>query len=262
MLFKWGYDNGLIDRPIRYGQSFKRPSRKVLRKARQAQGSRMFRPEEIRAILGAASVQLKAMILLGVNCGFGPADCGTLPKSALDLDSGWIDYPRPKTGVERRCPLWPDTTAALREVLAKRPKPKNPTHGTLIFVTKYGKPWAKDASSASPISAAFRKLTRATKLKREGRKRMIYRQGLTFYALRHTFQTVGDGSRDAVAVRAMMGHAESGNDMSAVYRERISDERLQAVADHVHEWLFGPASDTEDPAENDSNTADTFNTDD
>jgi hypothetical protein len=27
--------------------------------------------------------------------------------------------------------------------------------------------------------------------------------------------------------------------MSSIYRERISDERLRAVTDHVHAWLFG-----------------------
>ncbi len=26
--------------------------------------------------------------------------------------------------------------------------------------------------------------------------------------------------------------------MASVYRERISDERLKAVADHVRKWLF------------------------
>lgn len=38
-----------------------------------------------------------------------------------------------------------------------------------------------------------------------------------------------------------MGHAVSDRDMSAVYRERISDERLVAVTDYVREWLFGYA---------------------
>jgi hypothetical protein len=28
--------------------------------------------------------------------------------------------------------------------------------------------------------------------------------------------------------------------MASVYRERIEDSRLRAVADHVHAWLFLP----------------------
>jgi hypothetical protein len=35
-----------------------------------------------------------------------------------------------------------------------------------------------------------------------------------------------------------MGHEST--HMSSVYRERISDERLRAVVDHVHAWLFAP----------------------
>jgi hypothetical protein len=34
-----------------------------------------------------------------------------------------------------------------------------------------------------------------------------------------------------------MGHAR--DDMASVYRERISDERLRAVSDHVRKWVFG-----------------------
>jgi hypothetical protein len=36
-----------------------------------------------------------------------------------------------------------------------------------------------------------------------------------------------------------MGHARV--DMASVYRERISNERLKAVTDHVRAWLFPPA---------------------
>jgi hypothetical protein len=32
-----------------------------------------------------------------------------------------------------------------------------------------------------------------------------------------------------------MGHAR--DDMASHYRERISDERLKAVSDHVRQWL-------------------------
>jgi hypothetical protein len=35
-----------------------------------------------------------------------------------------------------------------------------------------------------------------------------------------------------------MGHAASGSDMSARYRERVDDARLLAVTQHVHDWLF------------------------
>lgn len=65
----------------------------------------------------------------------------------------------------------------------------------------------------------------------------LKRPRLNFYALRHTFRTVADEARDQPAANAIMGHA--GESMAAVYRERISDERLRAVSDYVHEWLFG-----------------------
>lgn len=29
------------------------------------------------------------------------------------------------------------------------------------------------------------------------------------------------------------------DDMASVYRERISEERLRAVTEHVRKWLFG-----------------------
>ncbi len=64
----------------------------------------------------------------------------------------------------------------------------------------------------------------------------MHRPGLNFYALRHTFETVGGESRDQVAVDHVMGHARE--DMASVYREKVSDERLKAVADHVRAWLF------------------------
>src|SRR5262249_44257870 len=95
--FKFAWDNGLIDRPVRYGQAFKRPSRKVVRVHRAGKGPKLFAADDVRRLLDAAGVQLKAMILLGVNCGFGNADCGALPQSALDLEAGVIDFPRPKT---------------------------------------------------------------------------------------------------------------------------------------------------------------------
>jgi hypothetical protein len=36
--------------------------------------------------------------------------------------------------------------------------------------------------------------------------------------------------------------------MASVYRERISEERLRAVTDHVRKWLFGGIIDTKQEA--------------
>jgi integrase len=133
-VFKYAHDEGLIDRPVRFGSAFRKPSRKVMRLARQAQGIRMFEPHEIHALLGKASIHVRAMILLGVNCGFGNSDCGHLPLSALDLERGGVNFPRPKTGISRKIPLWPETVAALKASLAKRPKHKLEVDAGLDFI--------------------------------------------------------------------------------------------------------------------------------
>jgi hypothetical protein len=102
-VFNYGWKGGLLEKPVVYGEGFRKPSKQTLRRHRASRGPRMFEAEEVRRMLNAAGQPLKAMILLGVNCGFGNSDCGTLPQSALDLAGGWISYPRPKTGIPRRC---------------------------------------------------------------------------------------------------------------------------------------------------------------
>jgi integrase len=227
-IFKHAYESGLIDRPMRFGPGFKRPSMKTLRLHRAEQGPKLFSAEEIRQLLATAGTALKAMLLLGINCGFGNADCGNLPRGALDLDAGMIDFPRPKTGIARRCPLWPETVEALREALAQRPKPKKEEDADLVFITKYGKPWVKDMAD-SPVTKETRKLL----------DRLGINGHRNFYTLRHTFRTIADEAKDQPAVDHIMGHEVP--HMSAVYRETISDGRLKAVVEHVRTWLFPPA---------------------
>lgn len=226
VVFKYAYDASLIDRPMRYGPLFKRPSKKVLRLDRAEKGPRMFEAGQIRTLIDAADVQLKAMILLGINCGFGNADCGTLPLTAIDLDRGWINYHRQKTGIDRRCPLWPETVEAIKAAITARPEPKGDDAKLLVFVTKYGAPWFKGTTD-KPISKEFKKVIDAAKL---------YRPGVGFYTLRHAFRTIADGSLDQVAVNSIMGHADAS--MAGAYRERIDDKRLRAVVNVVRAWLF------------------------
>lgn len=243
-LFKYADDT--FEVRVRFGQGFKKPSRAVLRKHRQQCQPKMFQPAELRKIIKEAGVQLRAMIYLGLNCGFGNNDCAMLPFSALDLKRGWIDFPRPKTGINRRCPLWPETIKALKAAIDRRPAPKDPTHADRVFITKYGHSWEPKSNKGNdesgtasakdnPISNEMAKLLKSDKVK-------LYRKGVGFYALRHIFQTIGEKSRDKDAVRAIMGHAEAANDMSAVYNEEpVDDQRLRAVANFVKEWLVTPA---------------------
>ncbi len=232
-LFKYGFEAGLIDKPVRYGPQFKKPSAGVLRRHRAKNGERMLEAEEVRRLLHKAGPLLKAMLLLGVNAGFGNHDIATLPLSALDLDAGWVNYPRPKTGIPRRCPLWPETVAALREAIAERPEPRQEEAAGLVFVTTRGRPWLS-RGIANPVSVAARDL-----MKTVG----IHHDGIGFYTLRHVFRTVADAARDPVAIDLIMGHTDPS--MGGHYRERIEDSRLKAVVDHVRQWLFGEAPDAD-----------------
>jgi integrase len=122
--------------------------------------------------------------------------------------------------------LWPETIDAINEAIKVRPKHKDPEDADLVFITKYGHAWAKKTQDG-PVSKEMTKL-----LKHLNR----HRPGLGFYALRHTFETIAGDSRDQVAVDFIMGHVDGS--MAGEYRERIEDDRLQAVANFVHDWLF------------------------
>src|SRR5262249_21423919 len=115
---------------------------------------------------------------------------------------------------------------AIKKALAKRPRPKDPADEHLAFITWKGGHFFK-GDTRNPLSTVM-----AEALKRAG----VRRPGLNFYALRHTFETVGGESRDQAAVDLIMGHCR--DDMASVYRERISDERLRAVTDTVRRWLW------------------------
>jgi integrase len=212
----------------------------VLRLHRAKQGPKLFTAAEVRALVDGALVvgkdgpelvrpgpQLRAMILLAVNAGFGNSDCGNLPLEALDLGAGWVNFPRPKTGIDRRCPLWPETAATLREAIACRPQPKKAEHAGLVFLTRLGDSW-HTGTTDGPLSREFGKLLRRPGI--NGRK------GLGFYSLRHVFRTIADGAKDQPAADFIMGHEVP--HMSTVYREGIDDARLKAVTDHVRAWLF------------------------
>jgi integrase len=243
-VFKYGYDAGLLPRPVRFGPEFVKPPKRMMRQAKRARGAKMFEAKEIRTLVKDASPALKAMILLGINCGMGNTDIAELPRSAVDLKKGILDFPRSKTGISRRAVLWPETVTAIKAALKVRPKPKAADDRDLVFITKQGQRWVRvgkpGAKSAGKSQAVvsdavglqFGKLLRETTLQQPGRG---------FYSLRHTFRTVADAVGDQRAVERVMGH-ENGSDIATHYVERVTDDRLRAVSDAVQTWAFrGPA---------------------
>jgi integrase len=264
-VFKYGLDNGLMAIPVRYGGEFKKPEKAVLRRHRAQNGERMLEAADVRRLLNAlagkevetgqtddetgepgtvtldANPALRAMVLLGVNAGFGNGDCASLPLSALDLDRGWLAYARAKTGINRRCWMWPETVAAIRHALAERTESRQDATAGLVFTTTRGSGWIHFTPKGGRIDNITIQFTKL--LKTLG----LHRAGVGFYSLRHTHRTIADGARDSVAADVIMGHSDP--TMAAHYRERIDDDRLRAVAEHVRRWLFGDEAPKDDTAD-------------
>lgn len=258
IVFKYAFEAELIDKPVRYGQAFDKPHPKTLKRYSREGGDKLFEAGEVRQILDTLDGKpvevdgetlqfkpdpvMKAMVLLGVNAGFGNTDVSTLPQSAVDLDGGWIDFPRQKTEEDRRVPLWPETVKALRAALAVRPTPKNRADAGLCFVTVQGNRWVRitpvnnDRSDITgtkytktdTVTGRFSRILK--KLRINGRRR------LGFYSFRHTFATIGSRTLDRSAVKAIMGHSDT--DMLDNYEHEVTDERLVAVTETVRRWLW------------------------
>ena len=237
VVLKYASDNRLIDHPVIYGRAFDRPSEMMLRKARNEAGERMFEAAELRRILEAADPIMRAMVLLGINCGFGNTDIASLPQSTVDLNSRWVNFPRPKTAIQRRSPIWEETATALKEAMAKRPAHKDPADADLCFITARGTRYVRvqESKKTAGRHVTINALSRRFELLLD-RLGINGRRGLGFYTLRHVFETVAGESKDQVCVDAIMGHVDAS--MAGKYRQRISDDRLRGVVDHVHDWLY------------------------
>lgn len=226
VVFKWGFDQEVLGVPFHLW--IRGVDKRVMKRYRATRPRRTFSAEEIRQLLDQANPQLRAMILLAINCGFGNTDVADLTEQWLDLDGGWHHFPRPKTGESRRGKLWPETVVALRLVLSQRPRPKNVADAQRVFITRQRTPYINEARDAAAVSNVFRVL-----LRRVG----ITRPGASFYTLRHVHETIGGGCCDQVAVNLSMGHADPS--MAAKYRDHVADARMVDLADHIHRWLFG-----------------------
>lgn len=232
MPFKWGWDMGRID-AVRFGPRFKKPSVDERDAKRHEHGRQHYTAPEIHKLLNAASLHMRAFILLAINGGFTQTEISGLRPVDVDLGTGVIDYYRHKTKVRRKVPLWPATVEAIIEAIEYRPS----VDDDLLFTTKYGNPYEVEGitdkgklTRSNGIGQEFNKLKNGAgiKLKLSG-----------FGKLRHTHRTVADEARDPNAARLIMGHKLGRGEVEASYIKTVSDERLLAVTDHIHQWLYG-----------------------
>lgn len=245
-MLNWGAENGYYPPPT-YGIGFAAPDTRpdAIRQAKAREGKadhskRIVTGDEITCLVDNANTQFRAAILLGVNCGLGPADVGRLRWRHIDLETGQLNMPREKTGRERQGYLWKKTREALKAVTSLKHNAaaiQKEGADALVFLTRTGRPMyreqeiIRDGVSVGvridqAISPEFWKLAKRLKI-----------QGATHYRLRHTFKTLGKKARDHDALDLCMGHRDQST--GGVYdHEEIEFSRIKKVAKVVYRKLW------------------------
>jgi integrase len=212
-MYNWALDNEVINNA---------PRLKAVKKITPQKGEKpTFTTRQIQALLEVANIQMKAMIWLGLNCGFGCTDCAELKWKDLDLGNGRVRFPRGKTGIERNLPLWPETIQVLKEIHKK---------GELVFYTRRGNPWVRATRNKEgdgnekytkddAVTKEFSKLIKKAGIKME--------KGVGFYALRRTAATLTARSGDPFAVQRLLGHADL--KMATTYVQDVSEQTDRAI---------------------------------
>ena len=212
-MFHWAQKNDILDH-IPNIDAINRS--KIIHKQRY-----VFTTEDIHRLLGAADVQMKAMIWLGLNCGFGCTDCAELRWGDLDLVDARVKLPRRKTGISRDLPLWPETVKSLKKI---------PRTGKLVFYTSNGNPYIQtflkaDGNGNRKYTTLNTITTRFSMLiKRSG---LNVPKGTGFYTLRRTAATIAARSGDPFAVQRLLGHADL--QMATRYVQDVSKQTDRVV---------------------------------
>jgi integrase len=213
-LFNWAVKMELIDKGPNCAAIERVPVPEVDRP--------IFSPDEFERLFDLANTQMKAMLLLGLNCGLGCTDCAELEWKHLDLVGGRMDYPRPKTGVDRNLKLWHRTIQALKAI---------PVRGDYVFYTKAGNQWGWRVSGKyddKPLTRAFKRL-----MKRVG---IPQKRGMGFYTLRRTAATIAAQTGDVFAVQSILGHKDLKMASRYVQRAKLTPQSDRAI-EHMQTWL-------------------------
>lgn len=196
---------------IGWGKEFRGPTKRAQRKYKAERGKMLLNVEQIlEAIDRAKNPQLKAMILLGINCAFQNSDCSDITWDKIDLERGWHTFERPKTYIARKGKLWPETIYWLRQIRKGKGR---------VFLTRYNQRWSTSSIQHEAVKV-----------------------GIRYSWLRKTHRTIADGTKDPVACRIVMGHAAGnpGEELDDIYIQSVPEARLEAVSDAVRTWLYGP----------------------
>lgn len=223
---------------VNFGNSFKAPdtSPEAIAQTKIRAGEDgeepIYTETQITALLSKATPAMTAMILLGVNCGFGPSDLARLKWSDIDFTTGRLTNKRGKTGIRREAYLWHRTRSALlalhrRDGLIFHTKTGRPVVGKQRVVKeKDGKKFVVRIKTTNAIAHPFNQLLEDVGV-----------TGLTFYNFRHTYRTHADNNRDSNAVSRTMGHALTG--MARRYvRRPFRLKRLKRVALTARRYMF------------------------
>lgn len=173
-LFRFGEEAGLLEKVPRLGRVRNEP------KLWSNSGPKLvYTATQIRQLLAQAGPQLRGMLLLALNCGFGPKDMQDLCWDHFEGER--VMLPRSKTGVSQTFALWPETRQALAQLaqhrrqlverLGRRGRARS--DAGRVFITKYWRPWNKDA-----VAEQFRRLCKRANVPCYG-----------FYRLRHCAST-------------------------------------------------------------------------
>jgi len=176
----------------------------------------VFTADQVEVLLRMASLQIKTMIWLGLNCGFGSTDCSELLWNHVNLEEGRVRFPRIKTGIDRNLPLWPETIQALKKL---------PQINERVFNTKTGQPWVRISEkvgkngevkyvSNNALVHEFSRLIKKAGIKTE--------KGVGFYTLRRTAATLAVKSGDPFAVQKLLGQADL--KMASVHVQDVSEQ--------------------------------------
>jgi integrase len=244
--FRWGAGNGLCPLP-NFGTAFKSPSttKEAIRKEKARAGvadysDRIVSGAEIDKLLSLSQPNMKAIILLGINCGLGPADIGRLRWRNIDMATGKLDYPRNKTGNVRIGYLWKRTREALERVKTLKHTAEaigRDGADAHVFVTKKRRPYYREVEVIEGGRVVGVKVENAISITFGRTAKKAELKGVTYYRLRHTFKTLGKKAKDRDALNLCMGHKP--NTVEAGYdHETISFKRVRRVAVKVKSRLW------------------------